>query len=143
MSSLCFSASSHYPWVSDGLPAIVAHRGRHHVGRVGSDGSDAYESVDDAVDAIERMLTACPVRPFFGTRVDLDHATVGAALAALGSALRPTLRRSGPWSSIEIVHGDQSAALIDLTIRWSDGEKTRCADHVELARRLHERLGSP
>lgn len=65
---LCFSASSHYPWVSDGLPVICPTESLQSVFV-----DDARMSIDDAVASIERTLAAYPVTPFVGTRGDLER----------------------------------------------------------------------
>jgi hypothetical protein len=55
---LCFSASSHYPWVNQGLPTIDPNRTPD---AVTVDGQQL--SIDEAVGYIERVLAAYPIAP--------------------------------------------------------------------------------
>lgn len=86
LDNLCFSASSHYPWVNEGLPAINA----------------GERNVESTIERIERALAACPIAPFFGaaTRLTVDKLT--SALA--GSTLRAELRQRGQWFEAAVVH---------------------------------------
>lgn len=65
---LCFSASSHYPWVSPGLPVVAPSK---RSSCVVVDG--VVLSIDEALAVIERRLAACPVSPFVGTADDLAN----------------------------------------------------------------------
>jgi hypothetical protein len=76
--SLCFSASSHYPWADDRLPIVWPLEGGLYLV-----GDNARRRLDDAVarnafrcdlpravQLIEAMLAASPVAPFFGSASD-------------------------------------------------------------------------
>ncbi|HVE84170.1 MAG TPA: hypothetical protein VND93_15035 [Myxococcales bacterium] len=73
---LCFSASSHYPWVREGLPIIQAANGGDAY-RIQLEPDDFLRPVggpdyrlSEAVERIEAVLAAAPVQPFFGSRPD-------------------------------------------------------------------------
>jgi hypothetical protein len=78
LSSLCFSASSHYPWADDRMPIVWPLEGGLYL--VGDDAARrvgyAVErratrcDLPRAVELIEAMLAASPVAPFFGSASD-------------------------------------------------------------------------
>jgi hypothetical protein len=91
LNRLCFSASSHFPWVNDGLPVVApAPRGMYAV-------NGTICVLDDAVHLIESELESFPVRPFFGSASHYELPLVAACLERQGSTLRPRLeqRRAG------------------------------------------------
>jgi hypothetical protein len=60
----CFSASSHYPWIAEGLPIVAPiEEGGYVVDRERHDLAGALAHV-------ENVLRACPVAPFFGSAPD-------------------------------------------------------------------------
>lgn len=72
---LGFSASSAYPFVTDGLPVIeVEHEGQpfhmrlHRVG-----GERTLETITETIEAIEDVLVAYPIAPFVGSAPDRPH----------------------------------------------------------------------
>jgi hypothetical protein len=69
LNRFCFSASSHYPWVNDGLPVIApAASGEFLV-----DGQRL--DLPRTVQVVEATLAVYPVRPFFGSSHDLPSKT--------------------------------------------------------------------
>ena len=66
LNRFCFSASSHYPWVDEGLPIISPpSAGRGYSVVIGETRSEC--TIDEAVALVEKTLRAYPVRPFFGS----------------------------------------------------------------------------
>jgi hypothetical protein len=60
LNRLCFSASSHYPWVDEGLPVVTPVNGAYDV-------SGVRCGKDEAVRRVEAMLKASGLVPFFGS----------------------------------------------------------------------------
>jgi hypothetical protein len=66
LARFCFSASSHFPWVDEGLPVICPpDEGRGYLVEIGSARTEC--NVDEAVELIEDVLAAYPLEPFFGS----------------------------------------------------------------------------
>lgn len=148
--SLCFSSSSHYPWVLDGLPAVwPAGEGSYQIG-------EATYDVGGALAAIEAALGAAPVAPFFGTSLDLEAPALHARLAAIGSALVPALRQREQWREVIVEIGERrcNARCEHLTFeqpgaelrgRWSSLDTAARAIHryLELGATLDELAADP
>jgi hypothetical protein len=85
---LCFSASSHYPWVDRGMP-IVAPTG-HGTVVVGTNGGGSRRELDTAgaLEAIEAGLLASNVTPFFGSAPHHEQPLLDECLVRQGSAGR-------------------------------------------------------
>jgi hypothetical protein len=65
---LCFSASSHYPWVDEGLPIVWRVGDDYVVHTYRGEGSEPVTcDFAGAVALIEQRLRASSVRPFFGS----------------------------------------------------------------------------
>lgn len=93
LNRLCFSASSHYPWVDDGLPVVAPAEG------------DAYLINGDlpgSLAMIETMLAAAPIRPFFGSAPHHEFPLLSDQLARESSTLRPRLVQRGAWYELEV-----------------------------------------
>lgn len=103
MGWLCFSASSHYPWVDDGLPAVVRARDGYLVANRRQEKRTPC-NLRRAVQLIERELESSAVRPFFGSEPHHEASLVSASLARQQSTLRPQVIQRGPW--YELVVGD-------------------------------------
>ena len=112
LASLCFSASSHYPWVDDGLPVIAAT----------GDGDyaiyDRRFDLPTAVRTIEAMLLSSGLEPFFGSARVLELPRLAAALA--GSALVPALRQRGAWYELEVRVGSRRCVVSDCYVTFHD-----------------------
>ncbi len=93
LNRLCFSASSHFPWV-----------GEYPVVWTGLDGGYRVDglrcSLEDAVAKIEAALERSPVEPFFGSEPDFEIRLVAESLNRLGSAFEPEIIRRGMWSDV-------------------------------------------
>jgi len=116
MSCLCFSASSHYPWVRKGLPTVVP---------VG----DALFLVDKtpcdlgrAVQTIETTLAASPIRPFFGSTPHYELPLVAESLARQGSLLCPRLVQRQGWYDlvVEDTSGKKRCSVSGQHVTFTD-----------------------
>ncbi len=117
LNRLCFSASSHYPWVNENLPMIEP----------GPDGAVYVDGVsrelDNAVAAIEALLRAAPVAPFFGNRADYDYRMLGETLARAGSTWRPQLRQRSQWLYLVGAGQDGRECTINgLHVQFTEGD---------------------
>jgi hypothetical protein len=112
---LCFSASSHYPWVGEGLP-VVARRadGDYSV-------SGSQRDRTDAVASIEATLAQYSIRPFFGSALDYERPILSACMASHGSALRPQLVQREGWYRLEIPSGTRRCDVNRLAVTFRDG----------------------
>ncbi len=93
---LCFSASSHYPWVDDGLPVVAPDSDGTYV----VDGSRCDSG--RAMLLIESRLAASPLRPFFGSAPHRELPLLVQCLAKQGSALLPRLEQHGAWYELVV-----------------------------------------
>lgn len=84
---LCFSASSHYPWVDDDLPVVTPRDGA-------------------GVAQIEATLAASPLRPFFGSAPHHELPRLAESLARCGSALRPQVVQRLAWHDLVVTSVD-------------------------------------
>lgn len=92
----CFSASSHYPWVTEGLPVIAP--GPDGTYLVGLGAGDAMRcDLDAAVARVETTLARTTLEPFFGSAPHHELPLLSELLARLGSALRPELVQEGAF----------------------------------------------
>lgn len=96
LNRFCFSASSHYPWVDEGLPVLTPD------GRGGCTVDSVQCNVDEAVRLIETRLAEYAVRPFFGSAPHHELPALAEALARHGSALRPAVVQRGAWYELEV-----------------------------------------
>lgn len=121
LNRLCFSASSHFPWVDDGLPVVSPSRhGDIYV-------DDERRSIDGAVERIEAVLAAYPVTPFFGSAVNLEIAPLDAELAAQGSAQRAALVQRNQWFHVEVTRGPRRCEVSARRLIFRDDSD----EHVE------------
>jgi len=110
MDRFCFSASSHYPWVRDGLPVVTpAAKGVYLVG-------EKRCNLRRAVQLIEATLMASPLRPFFGSAPHYQLPLLSENLARQGSALRPQLVQREAW--YELVVADAAGTRICNVDTW-------------------------
>ena len=127
---LKFSASSHCPWVGD-FPRVrpTGEAGVYWLERLRVDGSrygtQERCGLDDVITAVETALAASPVRPFFGTQVDLDCARLTEALVGLGSRIQVRPVRYGPWARPEATVGGRTCRLSSSSVTCWDGSEQR------------------
>jgi hypothetical protein len=114
LASLCFSASSHYPWVDVGVGRIEREpEGLFWFGTMRG-------SLSQALEWIESALAAAPVRPFFGSGPDHDAPLLAACLERHGSTLRPRVLQRGAWSRIRVAKGGLSCDVQGTHVGFED-----------------------
>jgi hypothetical protein len=84
-SQFCFSASSHFVWVNDGLPVVTLDE--HDRILV----NETPYDLQGAVQRIEEILAGYPIRPFFGSAAHHDLPLLAEWLARERSELRLSL----------------------------------------------------
>jgi hypothetical protein len=131
VATLCFSASSHYPWVTDDLPT-VATDGHGHF-RVGETLCDETQ----AIALVEARLSAATLTPFFGAEPHFVQAKLNRLLRGSGSALRAELLRPNAWFRLNVVSPDPTRSCEvwrDRVFLEADGVKrtVMCADDATL-----------
>jgi hypothetical protein len=128
LNRLCFSASSHYPWVDQGLPIV----GRDGDGRhwVEVDGGSDFCDLATAVRRIEATLAASPIRPFFGSAPHHDRPLVAEALERRGSPLRPRLEQRGAWYRLVVASrdGTRQCTVEGRRVTFVEGDRWRLAE---------------
>jgi hypothetical protein len=115
LNQLCFSASSHYPWVGDFpvvAPTPVDRVYALQVGRF---------DLEDTVRHIEAALASSPIAPFFGTARDLDLPLVAACFARQGSGLRPQRVQHQGFFAIEVATDRRSCRFGARSVTCSEG----------------------
>jgi len=121
LNRLCFSASSHFPWVNDHLPVVSpSPEGVFVVDGV------PY-ALPRAVDRIERTLNTYPVQPFFGSEPHHLLPQLVDALAKQGAPLRPALVQRGAWYRLEVEHGGRRCDVSAGQVVFIDGDVRRTA----------------
>jgi hypothetical protein len=119
LNRFCFSASSHYPWVNQGLPVIAPERdGAYAVG-------DTRCDLADAINVIEATLTASPIPPFFGSAPHYELPLLSEALARQGSTLRPALQQQTAWYRLVVEKGPKQCEVHDRSVVFVDGTRRR------------------
>lgn len=142
LSTLCFSASSHYPWVG-ALPTAVASRDGGLIV-----GETRAADVASAVRTIEAALAASPIAPFFGSAPHHELPAVAAAFAAAGSTRVPEIYQTEQWANVAVVDDDRIAMIHGRHLTCvADGARwdLRCrslADVVGLALRFVDERAS-
>ncbi len=148
---LCFSASSHYPWVEGFRPTVAPVE---EEGMVTVD--DVLCDWDEAVRRIEAALAASPVQPFFGSAPDHELPSVVEAFARSGSKLVPRVVQRQGDMTIEVEHAARNCrfehgsfmGLEEWTVGCFEGSadwhgRTRTVDDAAaLARRFLEERAS-
>ncbi len=126
LNRFCFSASSHFPWVDDGLPVVSPDAaGSYRVGHVPCD-------LARAIEVIEATLAAYPVRPFFGSARHHELPFLGESLARQGSSLRPALRQRGGWYRLVVERGPRDCEVDDRTVVFQEGTRSRRISYPSL-----------
>ncbi|AKF08376.1 hypothetical protein DB32_005525 [Sandaracinus amylolyticus] len=101
LSQLCFSASSHHPWVDADLPVIAPGRDGTYLVH-DRDGEPERCGLRRAVERVEATLARSKVPPFFGSAPHWELPLLTEALARQGSALRPELVRTGEFHRLVV-----------------------------------------
>jgi hypothetical protein len=115
MNRLCFSASSHYPWVNEGLPVVApAGDGRYMVDSTPCD-------LSRAMSLIEAALSAYPIKPFFGSEPHHDLPALQACLQQQDSALVPRLIQRQGWYRLEVSTGSRQCDVSGRHVSFQDG----------------------
>jgi hypothetical protein len=109
---LCFSSSSNYPFVTDGLPILWAAGDGTYVVQLG--GERQAVDLERALALIEAALEAAPHRPFHGSEAHLIGREVDAELRRRGSGLQVALRQARQWYRVELRHGRRTCELGSL-----------------------------
>jgi|CZKU01.1.fsa_nt_gi hypothetical protein len=115
LNRLCFSASSHYPWVDQGLPVVTPTGDGAYV--VGSTRCDLLH----AVKSVEVVLAACATRPFFGCAQHHELPLLAECLARQGSTLRPQLVQRGAWYELLVAEGSRRCEVRDRHVAFTEG----------------------
>jgi hypothetical protein len=116
LSSFCFSASSHYPWVNEGLPILAP------TDEGGCEINGTPLSVAHAVLRIEATLAAHPVQPFFGSAVDREVVLLAEAFARQRSAQRPHVLQRGPWPIVAVGEGVRRCLVNNGSVDFIEGD---------------------
>ena len=107
---LCFSASSHYPWVDDGLPVVTPPTdGQQYVVEIGENREVC--TAEEAATLIEEALAEYPIRPFFGAADSLTVEALNLELAARGCPLRAVLYQRCQWSDAKLTKGTRACIV--------------------------------
>jgi hypothetical protein len=117
LNRLCFSASSHYPWVHDGLPVITqTGDGDYLVDETRCD-------LAQALVLVERTLAAYPVRPFFGSAPDHELPRLIELFESQESALRPRVEQSGAWYRLVVANGLRQCEVRDRHVMFTQATR--------------------
>jgi hypothetical protein len=141
MQTLCFSASSHFPWVNEGLPNVTLQKELYWVGH-------AKLPLEQAVETVEEALRRYPIVPFFGSAPHHDLPLLAASLARQRSGLIPLLVQKGPWYRLKVHSGlgldtkrqDRDCDVQSLGVGFREGQQTWSAifkDSDSAARAIH------
>lgn len=137
LNRLCFSASSHYPWVGNYPVVAPAGDGRYWV-------DQEHHSLEETVALVEAALAASPFEPFFGSATDIALRLVTESLLRRGSSVRAELIRRGQWSDVWLQSARRrcQVRLQSLTCfeerRWITMECASVDDVVNVALRFLE-----
>jgi hypothetical protein len=102
LSSFCFSASSHYPWVREGLPSIWPAPDGYAIGGVVRDRAATLAHV-------ESILAAHPIVPFFGN--DVDHRLPALKVRLEQRGLVPAVAQKRGYRTLVVRDGDREFAV--------------------------------
>lgn len=109
---LCFSASSTFPFVTEGLPIV---RPSAEGGYVIEEGDVRQRGdVDETLARIDDALAQSPHRPFVGAVDHLMVQDVNAELARRGRSLRAVVRQYRQWYRTVLERGPRSCAVLKV-----------------------------
>jgi hypothetical protein len=137
LNRLCFSASSHYPWVDEGLPMVVPAKGSFFA--VVWKPSQQEErprieccDLDGTVRLVESALASSTLRPFFGSAPQHELPLLSECLAQQGSTLRPEVVQRGQWYELRAAAGPRSCTLSRLDVTFAGPAERRSASFPTL-----------
>ncbi len=104
LNRFCFSASSHFPWVHEGLPVIDPPS---------QNSPGVMRNVETTIERIETALAACPIAPFFGSAARVTVDKLDSELSTAGSMLRAELRQRSQWFDAAVVHEGRYCRVVD------------------------------
>jgi hypothetical protein len=117
LNRLCFSASSHFPWVDQGLPIVTRDGdGPYGVGNVRCGLARAKELIESA-------LAAHPIRPFFGSAPHHECRLIAEHLARQGTALRPRLEQHRQYYDLVVASGARRCVVSHGHVRFTEAER--------------------
>jgi hypothetical protein len=117
LNRLCFSASSHFPWVDDGLPVVApAGDGAYLVGSTRCD-------LARAIEMIEMTLGDYPVQPFFGSAPHHELPLLSECLARQGSALRPQVVQHASWYELEVANAGRYCRITGRSVVFTEANR--------------------
>ena len=128
LNRLCFSASSHYPFVGQYPVVYPGPDGKYFV-------DDVPCSLRDAVARIESALAASSIEPFFGSATDYEATLLAESLGRHGSAIQPRIIRRGSSSDVWLIVPPRQCSVADTILEcFGEGRKVcvicRCVDDI-------------
>lgn len=149
MHRLCFSYSSNYPFVTDGLPVLNAAGDGRFTLRQGRE--TWTDRPDGILERLEQILERTTRTPFRGSSTDVDIRTVDAELARQGSPLRARSVQRQQWFKIQVAANDRTCQVSPdsgwgVIYHDANGERGRQnyaegAAAIEAVRRWLEKTG--
>ncbi len=115
MRTLCFSASSHYPWVDQGFPRVDVWNGQLQV-----DGAEM--SLAETLTAIERALMKSETPPFFGSAVALETSLLHRNFVEMESSLSPRLELHAGWLRNQVSANGRSCSSSGTVVTFDQRE---------------------
>lgn len=122
---LCFSASSHYPWVGEYPIVSPAGEGVYV-------GTTRASDLGHAVALIETALSASPITPFFGAAADHELPAVVAAFARAHSHHVPKIIRRQQWTDVGVLNGARRCVFSGTQVTCIEGDKRSLHDCTTL-----------
>jgi len=128
LNRLCFSASSHYPFVGQYPVVYPGPDGKYFV-------DDVPCSLQDAVARIESALAASSIEPFFGSATDYEATLLAESLGRHGSAIQPRIIRRGSSSDVWLIVPPRQCSVAETILEcFGEGRKVcvicRCVDDI-------------
>jgi hypothetical protein len=119
LNRLCFSASSHYPWVNQNLPVVgPAGEGACVVDATRCD-------IGGAAKLIEDTLAAYAIRPFFGSAPHHEILLLSEQLSRQGSALRAEVVQRGAWFHLVVANRARRCDVAARHVTFREGTQRR------------------
>ena len=136
MISLCFSYSSHFPFVTEGLPVVDPSQGGGYRIALGEETWTGDAAATTA--RVEELLARAPRTPFCGNEADTRIPLVNAELVRQGSLLRATRVQRRQWFTVGIEAGRRACQDFYGGPPWSvsfleDGIRLGRAEYLEIS----------